>query len=310
MPPPQKENSLKPVEKREDPAGGLLFALSGFALLSLGDGVIKSIAGEWPGTGVSALRYAFGAFGLLVALLLVEGRAGLRCPMPWIQLGRGVAIGFATIGFISAIFLMPLAHATAIQFTSPMITALISALILAERMPRAAWVATALAFVGVLLVLRPNVGAMGWAVMLPLVAALGISVMMVLNRMVAGAGSALFMQFLISGFATGVLMLAALAGHLSGWEALRIDWPNWSVIARCALVGATATASHWLIYLSTTRAPAAITAPMVYVQLLIALLIGIVFYADWPDLTALGGAALIIGAGLWLWRRQIEGAPT
>lgn len=307
------EKSSKAAEKRDDPAGGLMLALAGFALLSLGDGVIKSIAGEWPGTAVSALRYGFGAFGLLVILLVVEGRGGLRCPMPWVQLGRGVAIGFATIGFISAIFLMPLADATAIQFTSPMITALISALLLGERMPRAAWIATLVAFAGVLLVLRPNVATMGWAVLLPLVAALGISTMMVLNRMVAEAGSALLMQLLISGFATGVLVLAALAGHLSGWQALHVDWPSWSVIGRCALVGVTATASHWLIYLSTTRASAAVTAPMVYVQLLIALLIGVFFYADYPDPMAHGGAALIVAAGLWLWRRQrrrIEGVPT
>lgn len=313
MPAQAKENSPKAAEIREDAGGAMLLALAGFALLSAGDGVIKSIAGEWPGTAVSALRYAFGACGLLIVLLAVEGRKGLRCPMPWIQFGRGAAIGLATIGFISAIFLMPLADATAIQFTSPMITALISALILGERMPRAAWIATCIAFAGVVLVLRPNVAEMGWAVLLPLVAALGISVMMVLNRMVAAAGTALLMQFLISGFATGVLVAAALAGHLSGWEPLRVDWPSWSVIGRCALVGVTATASHWLIYLSTTRASAAVTAPMVYVQLLIALAIGIAFYADWPDPLALGGAGLIIAAGLWLWRRQrrrIEGVPT
>lgn len=298
------EKAPEAAENRDDPIGGLLFALAGFALLSLGDGIIKSVAGEWPGTAVSALRYAFGAAGLLVILLVVEGRRGIRCPMPWLQLARGAAIAFATIGFISAIFLMPLADATAIQFTSPMITAFLSAVLLKERLPRAAWVATAIAFLGVLLVLRPNVAAMGWAVLLPLMAALGISTMMVLNRMVAGAGSALLMQFLISGFATVVLVAAAWAGHLSGWDPLAVDVPSASVVGRCAIVAVTATASHWLIYLSTTRASAAVTAPMVYVQLLIALAIGMAYYGDYPDPAALAGAVLIVAAGLWFWRRQ------
>ena len=88
--------------------------------------------------------------------------------------------------------------------------------------------------------------------------------------------------------------------------------PDWTIVARCALVAATATLAHWLIYVATTKASAAVTAPTVYVQLLIAIAIGIVFYADYPDPLALAGAALIIGAGVWLWRRQrrrIAAAP-
>ena len=55
---------------------GLLYALCGFALLSIGDAVIKSIAGAWPGTAVAALRYSIGAIGLGALLLLKEGRQG------------------------------------------------------------------------------------------------------------------------------------------------------------------------------------------------------------------------------------------
>lgn len=297
-------NPQKTGDTGDSPATGLLIALAGFAFLSVGDGIIKSIAGEWPGTAVAALRYTLGAAGLLGVLLAVEGRRGLRMPMPWAQLGRGTAVAFATLAFFSAIFLMPLADATAVQFTSPMLTALFSALILAERMPRAAWAATMLAFGGVLLVLRPNVADLGSAILLPIGAAVGLSLMMVFNRMVAGAGSALLMQFLISAIAAPFLIGAAVVGHFSGVEALRVPVPDWTIVARCALVAVTASASHWLIYLATTRASAAVTAPMVYVQLLIAVAIGILFYGDYPDPLALGGAALIIGAGLWLWNHQ------
>ena len=54
---------------------GLLFALGGFVLLSCGDAVAKTMAGQWAPTGVAALRYAFGALGLGVLLLLREGRS-------------------------------------------------------------------------------------------------------------------------------------------------------------------------------------------------------------------------------------------
>lgn len=282
----------------------MLIAVAGFSCLSIGDGVIKSIAGDWPGTAVAALRYSFGAIGLFGLLLAVEGRQGLRFPLPWGQLGRGASVAFATLAFFSAIFLMPLADATAIQFTSPMLTALFSAMILGERMPKIAWAATLFAFFGVLLILRPNVGALGWAISLPIAAAVGLSLMMVFNRMVATVGTALLMQFLISVIAAPILIAAAVFGHFSGVETLRVAMPDWTIIARCALVAVTASFGHWLIYMATTKASAAITAPMVYVQLLIAVAIGIAFYADYPDPVAMSGAAIIVAAGMWLWMRE------
>lgn len=287
-------------------ASGLLLALAGFATLSIGDGVIKSIAGEWPGLAVAALRYFLGSAGLLAIVLLAEGRAGLRCPMPWVQLGRGACVAVATMCFFTAIFLMPLAEATAILFTAPMITALLSAVLLGERAPRLAWAATLLAFAGVLIVLRPNVAALGWIAALPLVCALAMSLLMILNRISANAGPVLLMQLLISLYATPVLIAGVIIGQASGVEALQLSWPSWSVVARCALVAVSASIGHMLLYAATTRASAAVTAPMTYVQLLVATAVGLAFYGERPDLVALGGAALIVVAGLiiWRWQRQ------
>ena len=51
-------------DMRQDDRSGLVFALCGFALLSLGDAVVKTMAGEWPPTAIAALRYVLGAAGL------------------------------------------------------------------------------------------------------------------------------------------------------------------------------------------------------------------------------------------------------
>ncbi|MEM8695033.1 MAG: DMT family transporter [Pseudomonadota bacterium] len=302
------ENAENPGRASDSTAFGLLLALAGFACLSMGDGIIKSMAGEWPGLAVAALRYSIGSLGLLLLLLMIEGRKALRCPRPWVQLGRGVSVAFATLFFFSSIFVMPLADATAIQFTAPMITAILSTLLLGERMPRITWYATAIAFLGMLLVLRPNIFDLGWVVLLPIGAAICFSFTIIFNRMAAGSGSGLLMQVLISAIATPVLIAATAIGHFSGVESLTVAMPDWSVIARCALVAVTASFSHWLVYMATTKASAAETAPMVYVQLLTAVAIGVLFYGDYPDPLALAGAALIIGAGLWLWNRQRRSA--
>jgi len=111
------------------------------------------------------------------------------------------------------------------------------------------------------------------------------------------------MQYYMSVTAMLFLVAATTAGHASGIENFRMHWPHWSVVARCGFIGLTATLAQWLIYMGTTRAGAGTVAPMTYGQLLMATVLGATFFGDWPDVTALAGAAIIIGAGLFLWWR-------
>ncbi|TKD52264.1 DMT family transporter [Sphingomonas baiyangensis] len=278
--------------------------MAGFALLSCGDGIIKSTVDEWPASAVAALRYVFGLGGVALAVLLVEGRGALAVPRPWLQAARGAAVATTSFAFFMAIRSMPLAEATSIQFTSPMLTALLSVPLLGERAPRSAWIATGAAFVGVLIVLRPEVGRLGWAVGWPLLAALGMALLMIANRRAAGVASPLAMQYLIALFAAPILIALAAAGHVTGGEAMRVSMPDWSVISRCALVGGSATMAHLLIYMATVRASAAVVAPTIYVQLLTALAVGALAFGDRPEPVALLGALVIIGSGVYFWRSQ------
>lgn len=281
---------------------GLLMALGGFALLSCGDAIVKTMAGLWPPTAIAALRYGLGMVALGALLLGREGPRALAMPVPLVQLGRGAAVAMATIGFFTSVFVLPLASATALTFTSPMITAILAAAVLGEPARRETWIASLAAFVGVLIVLRPNLLSAGAAALLPLLSALGMSLLMIGNRFVAGRASGLAMQFYVALAATPVLLAVAAALHFAGVSGFTAGWPHWSVIARCAVVACTATTAHWLIYLGTTRAGAASVAPMTYVQMLVASLMGWLFFDSRPDLWTLVGAATIIGAGLYLWR--------
>ena len=282
----------------------LLLALMGFAILSIGDGLVKSMAGEWPGTAVSALRYTFGAVGLAIAVAFHHGRAGFVMPMPWVQIGRGAAVSLATICFFMGAMAMPLADATSILFTSPMLTAILSAIFLREKAPAAAWVATALAFTGVLIVLRPNVMALGETALYPLGAAFGMASLMILNRKAAGAAPILVMQFLIAAPAMPIILVVATALAMTGKPEFAIPMPSAEVALKCFGVAVTGTVSHLLIYVATMRASAAVVAPMTYVQLLVAVAIGWFWFGDVPDAATIGGATLIIAGGLWLWRSQ------
>lgn len=279
---------------------GMLLAVTGFACLSIGDGVVKSTAGQVPGTEIALIRYTFGAAGLAIALSAVRGIRGFVCPMPFLQLVRGASVAAATFGFFMALQYMPLANANAIQFTSPMIAAVLSALLLGERANRAVWVATAIAFAGVLIVLRPQVFLLGWAAVYPLVAAVAMASLMIANRKVAGAAPLLELQFLVAVIAVPILLIIATTLHLTGLPQFVLKLPTGVILLKCAIVAVTATFSHWLIFMATQRATAAVVSPMMYVQLLVAITLGYVFFNTVPSPIMLLGAAIIVAAGLYL----------
>lgn len=287
---------------RSNERSGLLYALAGFATLTIGDTVVKTMAGQWPPTAVAGLRYVFALIGLGVLLYRSEGRAIFAMPSPWIQLLRGAGMALAAVCFFSAVFVMPLADAAAISFTSPMIIALLAAVFLREPARRSTVIASLIAFGGVLVILRPNFLELGWAALLPLGSAVGFSVTMIGNRLSANKGSALAMQYYVAVMAAPILIVAAIAGHYSGLPQLALHWPSWGVVLRCAFVSVSATIGLGLIYLGTIRAGPAVIAPMTYVQLLTAAACGYLVFGNVPDLAAVVGAVIIVGAGLYLWR--------
>jgi drug/metabolite transporter (DMT)-like permease len=225
-------------------------------------------------------------------------------PRPWLQAGRGAAVALATLCFFMAVMAMPLAEATAIQFTSPILTALLAPLVLKEKSPRALWGATLVAFAGVLIILRPNVTQLGAAAFYPLGAAFGMSWLMMLNRKIAGAAPVLAMQFLLGVFAAPLLVAAAVLLDWGGGAAFQVPAPSVEVVLKCLFVAFSATLGHSLIFVAVLRANAATVAPMTYVQLLVAAAIGWAWFEDAPDAAAFAGAALIVAGGLWLWRAQ------
>ncbi len=287
---------------RSKVTNGLLFALGGFALFSTGDVLVKSMAGQWPGPAIGALRYIIGMIGLGVILLVREGWAGFRMEQIGWQIARGFGIAFSATAFFSAVQIMPIAEATAISFTSPMVTALMAAALLGEPLRRETWIASIIAFTGVLIVLRPNFAAIGLAALLPLFAAFGMALLMIGNRAVAGRGSALGMQVSVAVFATLFLLVFTALGHVSGIAMLHVGVPSWGVVAKCALIAISGSCAHALMYQATVHAGASTIAPMTYFQLLMAVFFGWLLFREPPDSAALLGAAIIVAAGLYLWR--------
>lgn len=288
---------------KQDERSGLLLAVAGFALLSVGDAIVKTMAGQWSPLAVAALRFSIGATGLAALLRIKEGAAAFRPRNFWLQAARGFCLAGATLCFFSAIFVMPLAETMALAFVSPVFVALFSGPLLDEKVRPVAWLVSAMALCGVALILRPNLAELGAIALLPLASAFFFALMVIANRASAGQGSALSMQVFIAVGATPFLVAAAVLGHASGEPFLAVEAPSWDIVARCAVVAMTASTAHWLSYLGTMRARAATVAPMTYVQMLVATALGYLIFGDVPDLLTFVGATIIIGAGLFLWRK-------
>ncbi|GEN98352.1 hypothetical protein NSE01_01850 [Novosphingobium sediminis] len=295
---------------RNQTRDGLLLALGGFAFLSTGDTLVKSMTGLWPGPAIAALRYVIGTLGLSALLYWREGWGGFRMERMGWHAVRGFGVAFSATTFFTAVQIMPIAEATAISFTSPMVTALLAAALIGEPMRRETWIASLVAFAGVLIVLRPNFAVIGPAAMLPLFAAVGMALLIIGNRAVLGRGSALSMQVNVAIFATLFLVLFTLIGHFSGIAMLHVGPPPWSVVAKSAIIAVTGSTAHALIYFATSRIGAATVAPMTYFQLIMAGFYGWLLFHEQPDATALLGAGIIISAGLYLWRAgQMKDEP-
>lgn len=285
---------------------GLAYAVTGFAVLSCGDAVVKSMAGDWPPYAVAALRFAIGALGLSVILWRAEGPRAFK-PQNWkLQAARGTCLALASACFFSALFIMPMAEAMAIAFLAPILTQAFAGWLLGEEVRPKVYFVSLIALVGVAIILRPNLAELGWAALLPVCSAVFFALTMVLNRASAGQGSALSAQVFIAGFCAPILIVGAGAAKLSGVPALDFGWPSWDVVARCTVVAITASSAHWLAYIGTTRAGAAQVAPAIYVQMLVVVVLGWAFFGEVPDWLTLLGAGLIIGAGLYLWRDGLK----
>ena len=280
---------------------GLLYALAGFSMLMIGDALVKGMRGMWSPAAMAATRYLLGALGLGTILVARQGFAALRLQKPALHWVRGLGVSLGSFGMFAAVWLMPLSEATTISFPQPMITAMLATVVLGERLRLSTVVATLAALGGVVIVLRPDFAVLGFGTLLPLLAALGMALLVIANRAVAGTAGVLAMQVYLALTASAILVTGTIVGHFSGIDALRMHWPHWSVVMRCAIIACTASVAQWLIYMGTLRAGAATVAPMTYGQLLVAVALGWVFFDDHPDPLSLFGAAIIIGAGLYLW---------
>jgi len=215
-------------------------------------------------------------------------------PFNW-QVARGLSI-VAGIGlFYWAILLIPLADATAMAFTAPLIVTALSPLMLGEKVGPRRWAAVIVGFLGALVLLRPafNGDSLGYVIAFSTGLLLGFYY--TTNRKLASAAPPLVS--VVYGAYFGVIVLTPAIPFF--WSTPRPE--DWGLISGFAVLAA---AGQTLLILSFQFGQASLVAPFHYIQIVAATIFGFFFFAEFPGSLTWAGVAIVIASGLYIVARE------
>ncbi len=255
------------------------------------------------GAGYAAVQLAFFRYAVQLAVtsgvlvgLRGRGLAAARPLLPVLCL-RASLLVLATIFNFLALRSLSLAIASAIMFSAPIIVCTLSWPLLGERVGRVRWMAVALGFAGVLVVIRPFGEGLDPAAFLMLLAAAGLALYSILTRRLSHDVEPLVMQFVLG--LTGTVALAPFC--LLRWmvPAEAFD------LALMVLLGLLAWIGHEFLIRAHRIAEASYLMPYSYSYLIYMLAGGLAVFGDLPDIWTVLGALMIAMSGLTIWRREI-----
>lgn len=274
-----------------NPLRGVGLVVLATLFFATGDTLSKHLAASYAATLILALRY--GANLAMVAAVMAprHGRALWRTQRTGLVLLRGLCLALASLSMLLALRVMPVAETVAIIYITPVLVVISSAWLLGERVGTLGWLGVALGFVGVLLIARPGSGLDSWGVALSLVnAALG-TVYHVLTRVLARTETT--MALMLHTALVGTLVFAVLVLIL-GPGPLPTPVP----LALIVLLAALSTLGHLLLTSAYREAPASTLAPVNYLHLGFATVLGWLAFQQIPDTLGFAGMAAIAAAGL------------
>ncbi len=288
-----------------------IFLMLGFCLLApMGDAMAKVL-----GETVPLLQLLLTRFGVQAALLIP------------LALGTGISLRMSSRLFrltvirtllhivgIGAMFtslrFLPLADAIAIAFVMPFIMLLLGRYVLNEIVGIRRIIACAVGFVGTLLVIQPSFAAVGAPALLPLLVAVVFALFMLVTRQIAKESDPIALQAVSGLVASVILGLVLLVPN--DLEIAQIVTPDTGTLWMLLAIGILGTVAHLLMTWSLRFAPSATLAPMQYLEIPFATIIGFVVFGDWPNGLAMLGIIITMSAGLYIIyreQRMVRAAP-
>ncbi|MEQ8805415.1 MAG: DMT family transporter [Rhodospirillales bacterium] len=220
--------------------------------------------------------------------LLVSRQVGL-------QALRAAFLVATSICYVTGLRYVPLAEAGAIVMLAPLAFTALAVPFLKERVGAKRWAGVAAGFLGALIIIRPGTEAMQVAALLPLAAALLHALYQVVTRFVAREDSVL------TTLTYSILFCALIMTPIVPFHWTPMGTAQWGLLAAAGVCGIIA---EYALIQSLARASAAVVSPYTYSYLLWTALVGLVVFGERPDVWAVLGAVVIVGSGIYVWRRE------
>lgn len=278
-------------------ARGAVFMSAAMLGFSGNDAFLKSVSDELALSQAVFLRSLVTTI-LIAALAL--GQGGLRFRPRRRDRGlialRSLAEIGGTVCFLTALFNMPIASASAILQSVPLAVTLAAALFFGEPVGWRRYLAIAVGFAGVLLIIRPGTGGFNtyalWAV---------ASIVFIVTRDLATRRLSPDVPGAYAALVTSVVLTAAaaLAGGFEDWRPIAAHHLGALLVAGCCLV-----VGYLFGVKSMRTGEIGAVQPFRYTLLVWAMILGIVMFGEWPDAWMLAGSAIVVGAGLFTLYRE------
>ncbi|MDA7964294.1 DMT family transporter [Ruegeria sp.] len=285
---------------QDRPVLGILLMLGFCILAPLGDAMAKLLGETLPLGVLVTVRFAVQSV-ILIPLIALTGRA-------WRMQGRVLRLTVARTGLhivgitamFSALQYLPLADAVAIAFVMPFIMLLLGKYVLGEQVGPRRVIACIVGFTGTLLVIQPSFAQVGLPALLPLIVAVVFALFMLVTRQIAKETDPVGLQAVSGVMATAFLLPLLIFGSQTGVTELALVIPPAEGLWLLLGIGILGTVAHLLMTWSLRYAPSATLAPMQYLEIPVATLIGWLIFRDLPNGIAALGIVITMAAGLYV----------
>lgn len=273
----------------------------GFCILApMADAIAKLLGNSIPLAEVVLIRFGLQAL-VLIPLVWVSGRLWRMRPKVFmLTLLRTVLHIIGIMAMFTALRFLPLADAVAIVFVMPFFMLILGKYCLNEHVGARRLGACIIGFIGTLFVVQPSFANVGWPALLPVFVAANFSVFMLVTRQIAKETDPIGLQA-VSGVMAVILMAPFLwfgvGGEWTNLSSLSASGFQWSLLFGIGFLG---TVAHLLMTWSLRYAPSATLAPMQYLEIPFATLLGFVIFNDLPNPLATFGIAVTMATGLYI----------
>jgi drug/metabolite transporter (DMT)-like permease len=275
-------------------------ALAGIGLMTAGIFLfaVNDALGKWLvatfSVGQVLLIRSIAALVLLTPFIWRDRASFAVAPRRGMQAWRAVLATAEVACFYWAVSYLPLADVMAYYLAGPIFVTAIAGAFLGESIGWRRWTAVGVGFLGVIACLRPGSAALSWPALIALAGSFTFSLSMISTRTLRGTSDTV----LVTSQTVAALALGAVLAPLSWTPVTLRDG------VLLALLGMVAMTAHVCVNRSLKLAPASTVVPYQYTTIVWAVLFGYLVFGDVPDVWMLAGAAIIIGAGLFIFLRE------